>query len=277
MTTPAPEPGAGLLDTVELTRRLRETEAELARVTLRLRRLESSGSVQLALLLAAAVRHPRSGLGQLPRESAALVRRVRARRAARPSGPSGGHPADAGRAGAPASSGPVARQRAQRGPDAAGIRDDAGDAERDGAALADRLLRVSAVLVAPRDRPVLAVVADPPSADAWSGTARVQRLRPDDATAVFAAVTPDLLVVEAGAGRIGPWSGLGTYLVPERDRTVLELLRAARDRRIPTLLVRSAVADAAPMLADARSLFSAEAAPGASVDDLLAAAGRVAA
>lgn len=257
MTTPAPDPGAGLLDTVELARRLRETEAELARVTLRLRRLESSGTVQLALLIAAAVRDPRKGLIELPRECAALVRRVRSRRTARPS------TAERHRSQHPASS--SSRTRGD------------GDVPRGGGDLSERLLRASAVLVEIRDRPVFAAVSDASSARSWSEAAHVQRLRPDDATAVFAAVAPDVLVVDAGAGGTGPWAGLGTYLVPERDRTVLELLRAARDRSIPTVLVRAAPADAAPMLAAARSLFTGEAAAGASVDDVLAAARQVAA
>ena len=271
MTTPAPEPGAGLLDTVELARRLRETEAELARVTLRLRRLESSGTVQLALLVAAAVRSPRKGLTELPRESAALVRRVRARRTAGRSAAAGG-----GRPGSAASG--AAQKRSQQAASLSSrARDDDGDVPRSGEHLAERLLHASAVLVEIRDRPVFAAVSDTASARAWSEAAHVQRLRPDDATAVFAAVAPDVLVVEAGAGGTGPWSGLGTYVVPERDRMVLELLRAARERSIPTVLVRSAAADAAPMLAAVRSLFTGEAPAGASVDDVLAAAGRAAA
>src|SRR3954471_12923851 len=78
-----------VLDTADLTRRLRETEAELARVTLRLHRLENSTTVQLTRLVAAAVRNPRTGLPGPPRAVARLPRgpAARLRRAApRPGG-----------------------------------------------------------------------------------------------------------------------------------------------------------------------------------------------
>jgi hypothetical protein len=224
-------------DAAALARRLRETEAELERVTLRLHRLENATSVRLALTLAAAARNPRKGLARL--------------RARRGGGPAPGAAKVAGRA---AAKGPTSPRR-----------EPAGDR------LADRLLASSAVLVTTRDRPVLAVVADPATARAWSEDAHVQPLRPDDAPAVFAAVTPDVLVVDAAAGRTGPWSGLGTYAVPERDRTVLGLLRAARDRGVPVVLVPPVRPEEAPMLADARPLFSGEAGPGATVADLVAA------
>jgi hypothetical protein len=111
---------------------------------------------------------------------------------------------------------------------------------------------------------VLAVVADAASRQQWGDDAHVQPLRPDDALAVFATVLPDLLVFDAAAGGgAGPWSGLGTYEVPERDRTVLDLLRAARDRGVPAVLVRGNAPEEAPMLADARNLFSGEVAQGA--------------
>lgn len=234
-----------VLDTADLTRRLRETEAELARVSLRLRRLEDSASVQLAQLLAATARNPRENLADLPRAAARIVRR---RRKPKP--------------GAVAAKAPARPAAAARGA-AAG----APPAER----LPDRLLAASAVLVATRDRPVLAVVAGAATAQAWAGDAHVQLLRPDDAPAVLAAVTPDLLVVDAAAGQDGPWLGLGSYAVPERDRTVLELLRAARDRGVPAVLVPPDPSQEAPMLDDARPLFSGHAARGAGVGDLVAA------
>lgn len=242
----------------DLARRLRETEAELARVRHRLDRLESSTTVQLARAVAAAVRTPRTGLPQLPRAVAVLLRRRRGRGPApsSPGPPRGGKP---GTRGPGAGGGP--------GPTGGG-----GAAGASGERLPDRLLAASAVLVATRDRPVLAVVADAARASAWSDGAHVQWLRPDDAVAVFAAVTPDVLVVDAAAGRDGPWSGLGTYVVPERDRAVLDLLRAARDRRIPAVLVPAATPEEAPMLADARQLFSGQVSPGAGVDAVLAAA-----
>jgi hypothetical protein len=227
-------------DAAALARRLRETEAELERATLRLSRLENATSVRLALTLAAAVRKPRKGLAQL-----------RAR-GARPGPPA----AAAAKAAAKAPGGPA---RAPAVGEPAGNR------------LAERLLASSAVLITTRDRPVLAVVADPAAARGWSDGALVQPLRPDDAPAVFAAVTPDVLVVDAAAGRTGPWSGLGTYAVPERDRTLLELLHAARDRGVPAVLVPPGTPEEAPMLTDARRLFSGEVPPGATVADLVAA------
>jgi hypothetical protein len=233
---PAPPPEAA-----ELARRLRETEAELERVTGRLRRLENARSVRLALTLAAVARDPRKGLA-----------RLRSR---------GRHPDAAGGAGGAARAAPAARRPAR--PAAA--------AEPARERLPERLLGSSVVLVTTRDRPVLAVVGDPATARAWGEDAHVQPLRPDDAAAVFAAVTPDVLVVDAAAGRLGPWSGLGSYAVPERDRTLLDLLRAARDRGVPTVLVPPGTPEEAPMLADARRLFSGEAGPGATVADLVAA------
>ena len=233
-----------VLDAASLARSLRETEAELARVTLRLHRLENATSVRLALLLAAAVRSPRKALAEL-RHAVALVRgRARRGRTAPAAAP------------APRAARPPARTAAAN--DAAGDR------------LPERLLAASAALVTTRDRPVLAVVADA-AAPGWGDGAYVQPLRPDDALAVFAAVTPDVLVVDARAGRDGPWSGLGGYDVPERGRTLLELLHAARDRGVPAVLVPPGTPGEAPMLADARQLFSGEVHPGATVADVVAA------
>jgi hypothetical protein len=262
VTAPAPEPPAGLLETVELSRRLRETEAELASVRTRLRRLESSTAVQFAQVLVAGAREPRRAIVTVPRETAALARRWRARRSGRAP-----LPLDTA---TPAGSAPAGRRPG--GASGAGSPGAAAAAAPPGGELAARLLGASATLVTLRDRPVLAAIAGSDQASAWAADAHVQRLRPDDAVAVFAAVTPDLLVVDAGAGDPGPWAGLGTYAVPERDRTVLELLRAARDREVPTVLV-DPPAGSAPMLADARSLFTGVAGQGTPVAGLLAAAG----
>jgi hypothetical protein len=261
MTAPVPEPPAGLLETAELTRRLRQTEAELARVTLRLRRLESSGTVQLAQLVAAAVRSPRQGLVDLPRGAAAIMRRSRARR--------GPHARRTGASSSTVNSHDdrTPKPRA-RGPATVDQPADPGS----GGGLGDRLLAASALLVTTRDRPVVAAIADPASAQAWAEGAYVQGLRPDDAVAVFAAVTPDVLVVHPAAGRSGPWSGVGTYAVPDRDRTVLELLRAARERGVPAVVVAPATPAEAPMLVDARPLFAGEVGPDAAIDEILAAA-----
>lgn len=231
-------------DTAALARRLHETEVELARVTRRLNRLENATSVRLALMLAAVARHPRKGLAELP-HAVTLVRR-RTRRVRPAPAPTAVRTA---RPGAHESAGPRLPDR-----------------------LPDRLLAASAVLVTIRDRPVLAVVAGVRTAHAWSDAAHVQPLRPDDAEAVFAVVAADVLVVDADAGRFGPWSGLGGYDVPERDRTLLGLLHAARERRVPAVLVASGTPGEAPLLADAGELFTARVLPGATVADLVAAA-----
>jgi hypothetical protein len=250
-----PTPSA--LDAADLARRLRETEAELARVTLRLRRLEDSTSVQVARLLRGVAKNPRKGLADLPHEAARIARRRRGRR---------------GRADAASAQG-VARAPETR---ATGTPGAGASAEAAAERLPDRLLAASAVLVTTRDRPVLAVVADEASRQRWGDDAHVQPLRPDDALAVLATVLPDVLVVDAAAGRDGPWSGLGTYEIPERDRTVLDLLRAARDRGVPAVLVSGSAPEEAPMLADARDLFAGEVAPGAAVADVVAAGRRAA-
>src|SRR3954468_18569327 len=121
----------------DLARRLRETEVELARVSLRLDRLESSTTVQLARAVAAAVRTPRTGLPQLPRAVAVLLRRRLGR------GPAPSSPGPA-RSGKPATGGPGAGG----GPRPTG---GGGAAGASGDRLPDRLLAASAVLVATRD------------------------------------------------------------------------------------------------------------------------------
>jgi hypothetical protein len=257
VTAAVPEP-ATPLDTVELTRRLREAEAERDRVTAQLQRLESSTALQLARVLAAGARNPRRGIVDVPRETASLLRRRRSRRA--------------GVAPQPARTSAAASPPVRQGPATAGDR-----ATSAGADLGSRLLAASALLVLPRDRPVLAVVAGPSLGRAWADAALVQVLRPDDATAVLAAVGPDVLVVSAAAGRAGPWAGFGSYEVPERDLTVRELLLAARDRNVPAVLVAAEHGQDLPMITDVRSLFAGEVPEGATVGDVLAAAGRVAA
>jgi len=143
-----------------------------------------------------------------------------------------------------------------------------GPPKEQGAELAARLVASSTTLVLTHDRPVLAVVAGDEEVASWAADAYVQRLRPDDALAVFATATPDALVVHAGAGRRGPWAGLGTYAVPPRDLTVLELVEAARRRGIPSVLSTSPGDPATPMLQDARSAFTSVVAPEASVEVL---------
>jgi hypothetical protein len=160
---------------------------------------------------------------------------------------------------------------AQRPPDAAAASagQEAGKPPKEpGAELAARLPASSATLVLTHERPVLAVVAGDEEAATWAADVHVQRLRPDDALAVFATVTPDALVVHAGSGRRGPWAGLGTYAVPPRDLTVLELVEAARRRGIPSVLSMSPGDQSTPMLQDARSAFTSVVAPDASVEVL---------
>jgi hypothetical protein len=168
-----------------------------------------------------------------------------------------------GRAGVAASA-----QRPAGSPTASAGREAAEPPKEPGAELAARLVAASATLVLTHDRPVLAVVAGDEEAASWAADAYVQRLRPDDALAVFATATPDALVVHAGAGRRGPWAGLGTYAVPPRDLAVLELVEAARRRGIPSVLSMSPGDPSTPMLQDARSAFTSLVAPDASVEVL---------
>ena len=66
--------------------------------------------------------------------------------------------------------------------------------------------------------------------------------------------TPDLLLVDSSAAEAGPWAGLGTYVAPERDRQVLELVRMARAGRVPAVLWKGKDAPA-PLFAAAASVF----------------------
>ena len=131
------------------------------------------------------------------------------------------------------------------------------------------MLAASATVVVLRDRAVLAVVAGDAMSETWRRDANVQRLRPDDALAVFATVTADALVVDPAAGALGPWGGLGTYAAPQRDLTVLELLSAARDRGVPSVLCEPADEQTAPMLLDAVSSFTRVVPADAPVDVIL--------
>ncbi|RZS90199.1 hypothetical protein EV189_1983 [Motilibacter rhizosphaerae] len=189
------------LQTAELARRLQETEAELARVRTRLRRLESSSAVQLAQALVAGARDPRRAPVTVPREVARLAKRWRAR------GSSAPLPLDPPPPPAPA------------GPPAA----TAVPADR----LAARLAEEYAVVAVPRTRPVVAGVLPPSAVAEWQQAAILTVLRPDDALAVLALAPPEVLVVDASAGASGPWAHLGSWAAPERERALLALLSAA--------------------------------------------------
>ena len=237
--TAVPSP-ASPPDAEELARRLREVEAERDRVAARLRRLEGSRAVRLARA-AARLRRWRPGRTDQPSpQVSSASAAVAAPPASRP------------RTATVAAARPAARPAAPE-------------------PLGSRLLGASALLVVPRDRPVLAVVAEPSVARRWADDALVQPLRPDDAAAVLAAIRPDVLVVHAGAGRSGPWAGFGGYEVPERDAAVLDLLRDAAERQVPAVLVGAEDGRPLPVLADAGVRFAGEVAWGAGVAEVLAA------
>ncbi|RKS71472.1 hypothetical protein CLV35_3270 [Motilibacter peucedani] len=194
-----------MLATAELARRLRETEAELARTAARLRRLESSTAVQVAQVLIAGAKDPRRAPLTVPRELVGLGRRWRARGARRTATPLDPPPPP-----------PV--------PAAAGDQ------------LGARLLEGYARVAVPRTRPVVAGILAQESADLLRPAVHLTRLRPDDAEAVLGAVAPEVLLVDAGAAVLGPWAHLGTFAAPERDRTLLALLRAASAGGATTVL-----------------------------------------
>lgn len=215
MTGPATP---SVLETAELTRRLRETEAELARTTARLLRLESSTAVQAAQVLISAARDPKQAARTLPREALRLGRQWRSRGSRRA-------PMPLDRTSPAATSGPGTRTGTpQRG----------GTPQVDG--LGERLLAGTGVVVVARDRPLVAGILAQDGLPVWASATHLTLLGPDDAVAVLDRARPDVLVVDAGAAVVGPWAHLGTFAAPERERTLLAVLRAARETGCATLL-----------------------------------------
>lgn len=208
-----------VLETADLARRLRETEAELTRVTTRLRRLESSTAVQVATVMIAGARDPRRAPVTVPRELVRLGRRWRARGGNRTPTPL--DPPAPGRAAGQSVgvSTPPAATGAQRQHDE----------------LATRLLAGYARTLQPRTRPVVAAIVAEAGARLGE-TTHLTRLRPDDASAVLAAVGAEVLLVDTRAATSGVWAHLGTFDAPERERTLLDLVHRAQAADIRTVL-----------------------------------------
>ena len=201
-----------LLATVELRRQLAESHAELERVRGQLARVESSTAYQAAKVVVSGVRRPRTALISIPRDLFRLYRRWRAR-----SGSS--RPAT--------------------------LTTPSVDTRVDTAAptvtpeLSDQPPKLSdflAVAVTVRDRPVIAGVLSPETIATLRHYATVNPLLPNDAEDILRCSTPDLLLVDSSAAEAGPWAGLGTYVAPERDRQVLELVQMAQAESVPAVL-----------------------------------------
>jgi hypothetical protein len=88
---------------------------------------------------------------------------------------------------------------------------------------------------------VVAGVLAPAAAEALGRTAHVVPLLPHDAALILDGADVDLVVVDAAAGAPGgPWAYLGVPGVPDRERALLALMRVARDRRRPLVLLGTA-------------------------------------
>jgi hypothetical protein len=93
-----------------------------------------------------------------------------------------------------------------------------------------------AALPTASDRPCLAVVGPPGLADRLGAAAHARALRPMAAARGLVAGF-DALVVAVSGGRRGPWFGLGTAAVPERDAALRELLDRAGALGVPAVLL----------------------------------------
>ncbi|SFD07200.1 hypothetical protein [Streptomyces aidingensis] len=182
--------------------------------------LKHSTSLRVGQSMVSAARDPVRGVPRLPRELYGLWRARRRPSPARPPHPLGN---GAGRPPAPAAELPE------------------GSGER--LHLAHR-----AVAIGPRDRLVIAGLLTDDTAAALAGDAVVNRLLPHDARLVVEQSAPDLLVVQTGAARSGPWSGCGTGAAPGLDRRLAEALTVARALGCRTVLWRDAAPSTAPGL-----------------------------
>jgi hypothetical protein len=201
-----------LLATVELRRQLAESHAELERVRGQLARVESSTAYQAAKVVVSGVRRPRTALISIPRDLFRLYRRWRVR-----SGSS--RPAT------------LTTPRVDTGVDTAAPTVTPKSSDQP-----PKLSDFLAVAVTVRDRPVIAGVLSPETIATLRHYATVNPLLPNDAEDVLRCSTPDLLLVDSSAAEAGPWAGLGTYVAPERDRQVLELVQMAQAESVPVVL-----------------------------------------
>jgi hypothetical protein len=201
-----------LLATVELRRQLAECHAELERVRGQLARVESSTAYQAGKVVVSGVRRPRTALISIPRDLFRLYRRWSAR-----SGSS--RPAM------------LTTPSVETGVDTAATTLTPTSPDQP-----PKLSDFLAVAVTVRDRPVIAGVLGLKTIATLRHYATVNPLLPNDAEDVLRCSTPDLLLVDSSAAEAGPWAGLGTYVAPERDRQVLELVQMAQAESVPAVL-----------------------------------------
>ena len=218
-----------MLLSADLARRLRVAEAEVGRLRSQLQRIESSAAYQVGRVLSEGARHPHSAPLYVPRQLFGLYRRWR--RAG-------------GNAHAPAIPG-------TSGTAAGTVQTSAADAPE----LARVLGELVPLGVCERDVPVVAGVLHPRTRLALEQCANVVALAPTGGRVLLDRVSPDVLLVDASAGRSGQWAHVGTYADPARDRDLLELVATARGRGVPVVTWRSVPVSHAPLFAEAADVF----------------------
>jgi hypothetical protein len=219
-----------LLAAVELRRQLAESDAELERVRGELSRVQSSTAYLVAKVVVRGVRRPRTALISVPRDLFRLYRRGRVRR---------------GTSKAAALTTPTVKTEMDM---------TVPTVPPTSSEQPPRLSDFLAVAVTARDRPVIAGILSHETIATLRPYATVNSLLPNDAEDVLRCSTPDLLLVDSSAAEAGPWTGLGRYVAPERDRQVLELVQMARARSVPAVLWHGKDAPA-PLFAAAASVF----------------------
>ncbi len=212
MTGPAGSAGPARLPEIE--RRLQATEAELALARTQLAKVQASSAYRLGLALVSAARRPRRAAVSLPRDVLQIYRSRRSPQLRPGSAPGGG-----GATGAPS---------APRGP----ARAPAAPADL----LGDHVAAAFSAQLAPRETVAVAGILHPATARVLAGEVRLTALLPDGAPQLLERVGADLVLVDATATGTGAWAGLGTYLSPSLERRLAQVLAAARDLGIPTVL-----------------------------------------
>lgn len=216
--------------TAKLRRQLTAKERQLQAVEERLRALEGSAALVLGRTLVGAARNPKRGARLLPREVKALWRRRSGRTMP-------GAPID------------EALLASLRGPTALDVD------EIDTADPALLTLLHTSVAVAPRTVPVIAGMLTPATAALLAGPADrpravVNTLLPHDAEVIVSRTDPDVVLIESAAlGSPGPWAYTTQSAYGLRDRSILDVLVAARALRRPVLIWWNSPRSATPGLA----------------------------
>jgi hypothetical protein len=218
-----------MLVSADLAGRLRAAEAEVGRLRSQLQRVEASAAYQVGQVLSEGARHPRSAPLQVPRQLFGLYRRWRRAGGTRhaPAIPDASWSSRGTMPTSAAEATDVARVLAERVP----------------------------LGVCERDLPVVAGVLHPRTRLALEQCANVVPLPPSGGHVLLDRVRPDVLLVDASAGREGQWAHVGTYADPARDRDLLELVATARGRHIPVVAWRSVPTSHAPLFAEAADVF----------------------